>query len=98
MSTCEMPGRRRLTDAEILRAVRIMEGIPEHEDDCDGHHDGGDCARPFRGSTPPAEEMRRWLTERIAQAERLGLHDEKHAYMECLAHMEWVPGVLVREP
>jgi hypothetical protein len=52
----------------------------------------------IQASTPPAEEMRRWLLERIDQADRLKLHQERHAYIECLAHMEWIPGVIVRAP
>ena len=43
---------------------------------------------------PPAAEMRRWLEEQIEQCHRLGMHVRAGAFLDCLAHMEWIPDAI----
>jgi hypothetical protein len=36
-------------------------------------------------------EMRRWLNEQIEQCQRLEMHQRAGAFLDCLAHLDWIP-------
>lgn len=46
----------------------------------------------------PAAEMRRWLEEQLQQCHRLGMHARATAFLDALAHMEWLPGPVTWHP